>query len=85
MHQLGTKAIMSDLINVSWEVDVAHKTGVNVLYGNGAAKWVPRDFLVRSSDGSSLLIQDTNPGQFDMDTWADMEGFTELWNKFDAY
>ena len=39
------KAIFADLVNTYGAVDTGHKTGVNVLYGDGSAVWVPRSVI----------------------------------------
>jgi prepilin-type N-terminal cleavage/methylation domain-containing protein len=37
------KAIFADLVAAPARIDLRHKTGVNVLYGEGSATWIPRD------------------------------------------
>jgi prepilin-type N-terminal cleavage/methylation domain-containing protein len=45
MSQLKSKAILADLICFPASVTYRHKTGINVLYANGGAKWVDRKVL----------------------------------------
>jgi prepilin-type N-terminal cleavage/methylation domain-containing protein len=45
LTKMKSKAIISDLISDAQDVAIAHKTGVNVLYGNGSAVWVPLDVI----------------------------------------
>lgn len=40
LSRLRTKALLSDLIHVPGVVETAHKTGINVAYTDGHAKWV---------------------------------------------
>lgn len=55
--QLNNKA--SDLLGGSDVYAMHHGTGVNVLYGNGAVKWVPNSALPKKTlDGTADLIQD---------------------------
>jgi prepilin-type N-terminal cleavage/methylation domain-containing protein/prepilin-type processing-associated H-X9-DG protein len=39
------QAIFADLVNTYSAVNTTHKTGVNVLYGDGSASWVPRSAI----------------------------------------
>ena len=39
---LRNLAVFADLANSATRLDTRHRTGVNVLYGNGSARWVPR-------------------------------------------
>lgn len=54
MQQLNNKAIMADLLGTVREHMAHHRTGCNVLYGNGAVKWVPNSALCDST-GASLI------------------------------
>ncbi|HZZ43195.1 MAG TPA: prepilin-type N-terminal cleavage/methylation domain-containing protein [Tepidisphaeraceae bacterium] len=45
LGKLKNRAIVSDIISGPDRLDVAHKKGVNVLYANGGASWVPRDMI----------------------------------------
>ena len=42
LADFGAKAIFADLTAVPARVDLRHKDGVNALYGDGSAAWVPR-------------------------------------------
>ncbi len=67
------KAILADLTANPQRVDTRHRTGANVLYGNGAAKWVPRDAF---NDPLSLSIGFNDNADAQQD---------EIWRRFDAY
>ncbi|MCE9547349.1 MAG: prepilin-type N-terminal cleavage/methylation domain-containing protein [Planctomycetia bacterium] len=54
LTQLNNKAIMSDLHGDQRMHSAHHVTGCNVLYGNGAVKWVPNSAL-KAADGTSLI------------------------------
>jgi prepilin-type N-terminal cleavage/methylation domain-containing protein len=43
LTSMRNKAIFADLANSATRLDTRHRKGVNVLYGNGGAHWVPRD------------------------------------------
>ncbi len=42
LTKFKNKAIFADLANSATRLDTRHTQGVNVLYGNGGAHWVPR-------------------------------------------
>ncbi len=42
LNAFRNKAIFADLANSATRLNTRHQTGVNVLYGHGAAYWVPR-------------------------------------------
>ncbi len=42
LSRFQNKAIFADLVSVSQRVDTRHVSGINVLFGNGGAHWVPR-------------------------------------------
>jgi type II secretory pathway pseudopilin PulG len=41
LSKFRNKAILADLTSARTRVITRHKSGINVLYGNGAARWVP--------------------------------------------
>jgi hypothetical protein len=41
MSNFRNKAIFADLTSAANRVSARHVAGINVLYGNGAARWVP--------------------------------------------
>jgi prepilin-type N-terminal cleavage/methylation domain-containing protein len=41
LKKLKNRALMADLLSNPFDVKIAHKKGANVLYGSGAAVWVP--------------------------------------------
>ncbi len=43
LHKFKNKAILADLVTTPSAVDTGHKTGANVLYGDGSAVWIARD------------------------------------------
>jgi prepilin-type N-terminal cleavage/methylation domain-containing protein len=53
-------AVLTEILVNKHNFKTRHKTGVNVLYGNGAVKWVPKDhFAYKDSDFDK--IPGTNP------------------------
>ena len=46
MPQMKSRMIVSDIVSTLDRIQVlCHKNGVNVLYGDSSAKWVPREFI----------------------------------------
>lgn len=43
LNDFKWKAIFADLVAAPARIDLRHKTGVNVLYGDGSATWVDRE------------------------------------------
>ncbi|HEY1686736.1 MAG TPA: prepilin-type N-terminal cleavage/methylation domain-containing protein [Tepidisphaeraceae bacterium] len=41
LHNLKNCAVLSDCVSAASFVQLAHVTGVNVLYANGGARWIP--------------------------------------------
>jgi hypothetical protein len=39
-------AVLTDILINKYSMNTRHKTGVNVMYGNGAVKWVPKTFFL---------------------------------------
>jgi type II secretory pathway pseudopilin PulG len=66
------KAIFADLANTKIRIDTRHGQGVNVLYGNGSARWSPRrdvdDALGDATDPAGVPVATWN-GQMDA-VWA---------------
>jgi prepilin-type N-terminal cleavage/methylation domain-containing protein len=58
LSQLKNKAIVSDIARSPQDVRVMHKTGINVLYANGAGKYV------RLSDFDYASVSGGPPGPF---------------------
>ncbi len=52
LSKLKNKAILADLLCFPASVTYRHKTGVNVLYANGSAKWIDRRVLEKNANGS---------------------------------
>ena len=42
LSQFRNKALLADLVATPQRLDTRHRTGINVLYGNGSARWVER-------------------------------------------
>jgi len=48
--QMKNKAILADANMTPLHLRSRHLSGVNVMYGNGAAKWVPKDQFFKNED-----------------------------------
>jgi prepilin-type N-terminal cleavage/methylation domain-containing protein len=68
-----SKAILADLTALPQRLGTRHRDGVNVLYGNGAAKWVPRDLFDDPLQLCTALNAAANPHQ------------DEIWLRFDGF
>jgi prepilin-type N-terminal cleavage/methylation domain-containing protein len=77
LSEFRNKAIFADLMNSPPRLNQRHKDGLNVLYGNGSARWVRRDSF---NDVLSVLRDPAgNPSAFaDLDDKVDA-----IWAIFD--
>jgi hypothetical protein len=73
MSKLKNKAILADIHSFKERLDRAHKKGINVLYANGAAKWVDRSVI------DDQLKDARNKGATAQD-WV----HERMWNNLDA-
>jgi hypothetical protein len=55
LTQLKNKAILADANMSPLHLKARHIKGVNVLYGNGGAKWVPKDAFAKGTEYSKIL------------------------------
>lgn len=67
------KAIFADLTAVPARVDMRHAKGVNVLYGDGSAAWVPRTKFDKPLSKCTSVSPTGDFNRFQ----------TEIWNSFD--
>lgn len=51
LAQFKNKAILADCNMSPLNLKARHKTGVNVLYGHGGAKWVPKEQFMKNPTG----------------------------------
>jgi prepilin-type N-terminal cleavage/methylation domain-containing protein len=82
-NQMNHKAIIADLHHGISAVNALHKTGMNVLYGNGAAKWVPLEHIRRDLD--TEVIDATQPNQGFSSAYNARYGMWWLWYSLDTY
>ena len=71
LADLHARAVFADLVAQPARVDRRHRDGVNVLYGDGAAQWVPRDAF-----DEPLKVCTTNDAKYN-----DQQG--RIWDAFD--
>ena len=76
--KLKGRAIVSDIISSPTRIPIAHRKGVNVLYADGAAKWIDKSVIDKDYDGTILI---ENMGGFDVGKnplidrlWAKLDG-----------
>lgn len=63
LSQFRNKAIFADLTATPSRVDTRHVKGINVLYGNGSAKWVDRTVFNADLQASPAISPVYNPQQ----------------------
>ena len=63
LNQFKAKAIFADLVAAPARLDLRHKTGINVLYGDGSATWVARDGFEEDLKTITGLNPSFNPAQ----------------------
>jgi prepilin-type N-terminal cleavage/methylation domain-containing protein len=57
ISKLKNKAILSDMNDSDTRPKICHKTGINVLYANGGAHWIPVKLLNNGSAGGQDAIR----------------------------
>ncbi len=73
LNKLKNRAIVADVVAATDRVMVAHKTGVNVLFANGA-HWVDSKMFI-------TVMSSGNPfAPFGTGNWVE----DRMWNNFDA-
>jgi prepilin-type N-terminal cleavage/methylation domain-containing protein len=85
LSKLKSKAILADMIVSPANVDGRHKTGINVLYADHGARWVPRKafdqggwrgippFEVSLAHNDKMLFWTNNLQVPEMGIWADLD------------
>jgi prepilin-type N-terminal cleavage/methylation domain-containing protein/prepilin-type processing-associated H-X9-DG protein len=73
LSKFRSKAILGDLTALPARVNTRHRLGVNVLYGDGSAKWIPREVFDEPLSQCTALGAAANPFQ------------DQIWEKFDAH
>jgi prepilin-type N-terminal cleavage/methylation domain-containing protein/prepilin-type processing-associated H-X9-DG protein len=61
--QFKNKAVVADLTSLPVRVDSRHRTGINVLFGDGSAKWIDRKAFGASLAQCTSLSTVFNPQQ----------------------
>jgi prepilin-type N-terminal cleavage/methylation domain-containing protein/prepilin-type processing-associated H-X9-DG protein len=73
LSRFRSRAIFADHVATPQRVDTRHRDGVNVLYGDGSARWVDRDAFNEPLSQSPVLSPDANPHQ------------QAIWESFDLH
>ena len=73
LTKFRSKAILADLTALPQRLNTRHRDGVNALYGDGSAKWVPRDVFNDPLKLCTALGAAANPHQ------------DEIWKRFDGF
>ncbi|HEY7088758.1 MAG TPA: hypothetical protein VH518_11755, partial [Tepidisphaeraceae bacterium] len=60
LTKIKNRALIADLMSNPFDVQIAHKKGVNVLYGNGSAVWVPLGMIQRDLDQCTPTFSSSN-------------------------
>lgn len=64
LNKFKNKAIVADLTAVVTRVDTRHRVGINVLYGDGSAKWMDRHLFDADLRACTAIAPSTDPGRF---------------------
>jgi prepilin-type N-terminal cleavage/methylation domain-containing protein len=73
LSKLKNRAICADVVSSVTRIKPAHRGGINVLYANGAASWVPYDLVKPQLEAGADMFDPSGD-------WA----HDELWNNLDA-
>lgn len=71
LRSFKNAAIVSDLFSNKYRLDIRHKTGLNVLYANGSAKFVPRKALEAVKKGTVVTFDRVQKQVQTLD-WAEL-------------
>ena len=71
LNEFKSRAIFADLVATPARLDLRHKQGVNVLYGDGSAHWVPRTSFDADLRACPAISPDANPYQDNI--WAALD------------
>jgi len=72
LSKFRSKAILADLTALPTRLNTRHRIGVNVLYGDGSAKWVPREVFDEPLSHCTALGAAADPFQ------------DQIWERFDS-
>ena len=63
LSSFGVGALLADLTATPQRLDLRHRDGVNVLYGDGSGRWVPRSAFAEPLSKCPGISKDANPYQ----------------------
>ncbi len=74
LGQFRDSAIFADLISTAGKVDTRHRQGINVLYGDGSARWYPRGPIAADLNACGNPFPPTTAyNGFQDDLWATLD------------
>ena len=74
LGQFRDWAILADLVSTAGRVDTRHRQGVNVLYGDGSARWFPRGPIAADLSACGNPFPPTTAyNGFQDDLWATLD------------
>jgi prepilin-type N-terminal cleavage/methylation domain-containing protein len=86
IQEMANKAIVSDLHHGKAAVAAMHKTGMNYLLGNGAAKFVPLEVIKKDLADAPVSDDRWNTPGWESAYWSSgEENIFYLWHTFDTY
>ncbi len=97
LTKLKSKAILADVNLSPLHLKARHKKGVNVMYGNGGAKWVPKEHFLRPGTSyAGLTLPPSDNGIYQASTNSSQlhdygssgtpfANPTGLWADYDTY
>ena len=85
VKEYNNKAILADLIGDERLIDGVHKTGVNVLYGNYSAHYVPKAFFKQELQFQHVSAAPLTNGNYIYEWWQpdSQESLARTWEIFD--
>jgi prepilin-type N-terminal cleavage/methylation domain-containing protein/prepilin-type processing-associated H-X9-DG protein len=76
LNKFKNKAVMADLTAVVTRVETRHRVGINVLYGDGSAKWMERKPFDADLRWCIAIAPTTDPGRYNTNQtriWATLD------------
>lgn len=72
LTKIKNRALVADLLSNPYDVKIAHKKGINVLYGSGSAVWVPLEIVKADLDKCTAQFSNAND-QFQDNIWEALD------------
>jgi prepilin-type processing-associated H-X9-DG protein len=83
LTKFKNRAIVADLAPTPFFIDRRHRSGLNVCYADGSAKWITRESVDGSLNGIPDLITAFDPGWNDRMLDTSVDPAVGMWARFD--